>query len=63
MKLTDEQIKILKKYNIDYNVETKKDLLINIDFVMTDYVDNNGEPTKDFIILEKLYDEIFNGAE
>lgn len=63
MKLTDEQIKILKKYNIDYNVKTKKDLLINIDFVMTDYVDNNGEPTKDFIILEKLYDEIFNGAE
>ena len=60
MKLTDEQIKILEKYNIDYKVETKKDLLINIDFVMTDYVDSNDEPTEDFIILEKLYDEEYD---
>lgn len=60
MKLTDEQINILKKIHIDYNVETKKELLINIDFVMTDYVDKFGEPTKNFMILEKLYDEIYN---
>lgn len=63
MKLTDEQIKILEKYNIEYKVETKKDLLINIDFVMTDYVDSNDEPTKDFMVLEKLYDEIYRNAE
>ena len=63
MKLTEEQIKILEKYNIDYKVKTKRDLLINIDFVMTDYVDSNDEPTADFMILEKLYDEIYKGAE
>lgn len=63
MKLTEEQIKILEKYNIDYKVKTKRDLLINIDFVMTDYVDKNDEPTEDFMILEKLYDEIYKGAE
>ena len=61
MKLTDEQIRILEKYNINYNVKTKKELLINIDFIMTDYVDENDEPTEDFMILERLYDEIYRG--
>lgn len=63
MKLTEEQIKILEKYNIDYKVKTKRELLINIDFVMTDYVDSNDEPTEDFMTLEKLYDEIYKDAE
>ena len=35
----------------------------NIDLVMTDYVDENDEPTKDFLILEKLYDEILKDAK
>lgn len=63
MNLKEEQIKILKKYNINYNVRNVKELLINIDLVMTDYVDENDEPTKDFLILEKLYDEILKDAE
>ena len=58
-KLTKEQIALLEKYNIDYNVKTKKELSINIDYVMTDYVDSNDEPTEDFLIIEKLYDEIY----
>lgn len=63
MNLKEEQIKILKKYNINYNVRNVKELLINIDLVMTDYVDENDEPTKDFLILEKLYDEILKDAK
>ena len=58
-KLTQEQIDICEKYNINYYVRTKKELLINIDDVMTDYVDENDEPTEDFMIIEKLYDDIF----
>ena len=59
-KLTQEQKKLLKKYNIDYDVQTLGDLLINIDFVMTDYLDENDEPTSDFMALERLYDEIYD---
>lgn len=60
MNLTEKQIELLKKYNVDYKVDSVDDLLINIDFVMTDYVDSNDEPTEDFIILEKLYDEVYD---
>ena len=60
-RLTEEQIEILDKYNINYNVKTKKELLINIDDVMTDYVDENDEPTEDFKVIEKLYDDIYRG--
>lgn len=58
--LTQEQIELLQKYNIDYNVTTKKELLINIDWVMTDYLDENDNPTDDFKVIERLYDEIFD---
>lgn len=60
VKLTQEQINLLQKYNIDYNVATVKELLINIDWVMTDYLDKDGEPTETFKIIERLYDEIYN---
>lgn len=60
MKLTDEQIKILEKYNIDYKVDSVDDLLINIDLIMTKYLDKNDEPTKDYMVLEKLYDEVYD---
>ena len=60
VKLTETQIELLKKYNIDYNVATVKELLINIDWVMTDYLDENDDPTDDFRIIERLYDEIYN---
>ena len=60
IKLKKEQKEILNKYNIDYNVDTLNELLINIDFVMDDYLDNDNNPTEDFKILEKLYDEIYD---
>lgn len=60
VKLTDKQIELLQKYNIDYNVTTVKELLINIDWVMTDYLDGNGEPTDDFRTIERLYDEVYD---
>lgn len=58
-KLTKEQIILLEKYKINYDVNSKKELLINIDDVMTDYLDKTDEPTDDFMIIEKLYDDIY----
>ncbi|MEG0872940.1 MAG: hypothetical protein RSE00_00810 [Clostridia bacterium] len=58
MNLSKEQIELLKKYSINYNVKSKRELLINVDMVMTDYLDKNDNPTEDFMILENLYDEI-----
>lgn len=63
MNLTDNQKEIMNKYKINYDVDNIRELLINIDFVMTDYVDKNDNPTKDFKILEKLYDEIYKLKE
>ena len=60
MRLTEDQIKILEKYNINYNFKTIEELLRNIYLVMTDYLDDNDEPTKEYLLLEKLYDEIYN---
>ncbi|MEG1310314.1 MAG: hypothetical protein RSD06_05510 [Bacilli bacterium] len=60
VKLTEKQKEILEEYNIDYNTNIKKELLINIDFVMCDYLDKYDNPTEDFVILEKLYDEIYD---
>ena len=60
LNLTQEQIELLKKYNIDYDVNTIGELLINVDWIMTDYLDKDGEPTEDFKILERLYDEIYD---
>ena len=60
LNLTQEQVELLKKYNIDYDVKTTGELLINIDWVMTDYLDKDGEPTDDFKVLERLYDEIYD---
>lgn len=51
MKFTNELIEALKEYNINYKVKTKRDLLINIDFVMIDYLDSKEEPTEDFKVL------------
>ena len=59
-KITPHQIELLQKYNIDYNVETLGELLINIDWVMTDYLDANDNPTDDFRTIERLYDEIYS---
>lgn len=60
MNLTEKQIELLKKYNIDYKVDSVDDLLINIDLIMTKYLDKNDEPTKDYMVLEKLYDEVYD---
>lgn len=60
MNLTKDQKETLDKYNINYKVDTISELLINIDLVMTYYLDEYDNPTKDFKILEKLYDEIYD---
>ena len=58
--LTKKQKELLEEYGIDYDVQTLRELLINIDSVMTDYLDADEEPTEDFMILERLYDEIYD---
>ena len=60
MNLTEKQIELLKKYNVAYKVDSVDNLLINIDLIMTKYLDKNAEPTKDYMVLEKLYDEVYN---
>lgn len=60
MWLTEDQIKILEKYNINYNFKTIEELLRNMNLVMTDYLGDNDEPTKEHLLLEKLYEEIYD---
>ena len=60
VKLTPEQIELLEKYNIPYNGLNLDQLLIEIDWVMTDYVDDQDEPTADFLVIERLYDAIYD---
>lgn len=58
--ISEEDKKILKKYNInadEYN--DLSELLLEIDDVMTYYVDEHDEPLKEFIELEQVYDRIF----
>ena len=60
MKITDKQKEILDEYNVSYDVDNIRDLLLNIDFVMTDYLDEKDEPTDEFRELETIYDEIYD---
>lgn len=66
MKLSEKQKEILNKYSIPFkykysSVEEINDLLDKIDEVMMDnYLDEDDEPLEEFLILEKLYDEIYN---
>ena len=57
MKLRDEQIKLLKKYNIQYENIDFDELLFNIDDEMLTYYNNEKMP-EDYYILQKLYDDI-----
>ena len=58
--ITPEQIEMLEKYNIPYKGLSLGDLLVEIDWVMTDYLDERDEPTEDFRIIEHLYDAIYD---
>jgi len=58
--LTQEQIELCEKYNIDHDVKSIGELLTNIDDVMTDYLDERDDPTDDFRIIERLYDEVYD---
>ena len=60
VKLTPEQIELLEKYNIPYKGLNLDQLLIEIDWVMTDYLDKRYEPTDDFRVIERLYDAIYD---
>lgn len=60
IKVTDEEKKILKKYNIDIEeYDNLNELLLEIDDAMTSYVDEHDEPLPEFLELEKIYDSIF----
>jgi len=60
MNLSDEQIKILNKYNIDYKkCEDISDLLDILNDKMILYVDDKDEPTEEFLKLQKVYDSIY----
>jgi len=58
LKIKEEQKRILEKFNIDYKVDDLRVLLDNIDFIMTDYRDENDEPLEEWLILEKVFDNI-----
>lgn len=60
LNITKKQKDIMKKYNINYDTDKINELLENIDCAMTDYIDKNDEPTKDFLLIEELYDQIYN---
>lgn len=60
LNITKKQKDIMKKYNINYDTDKINELLENIDWEMTDYIDKNDEPTKDFLLIEELYDQIYN---
>ena len=60
LNITKKQKDIMKKYNINYDTDKINELLENIDWAMTDYIDKNDEPTKDFLLIEELYDQIYN---
>lgn len=60
MNLSDEQIKVLNKYNIDYKkCEDISDLLDILNDEMVSHVDDKDEPTEEFLELQKVYDSIY----
>ena len=58
--LTAEQTQILERFRIPYRGLARGDLLIEIDWAMTNCLDEKDEPTEDFRILRRLYDAIYN---
>ena len=53
LNITEKQKDIMKKYNINYDTDKINELLENIDWAMTDYIDEHDEPTKDFLLIEE----------
>jgi hypothetical protein len=58
--LSNEQINILKKYNIPYENKSIKEILDLLDEEMLKYLNKEYNPTPKYIELEKLYDNIFD---
>ena len=63
MKITEEQKKILDKYNVNYNYNNVEDFLTELFAIMNDYIDENDNPKKEYKELEKVYYEIYNQNE
>lgn len=65
IKITDKQKLILKQYfnNLD-ELLVKDDIQVFLDridnIIVDNIVDNNDEPNEDGIILQRIYDQIFN---
>jgi len=59
--VSQEDKDTLTSYKIEVdNYRTLSDLLDIIDEVMVSYVDEQDEPLEDFLILEKIYDRIYD---
>lgn len=58
--LKKEQIDILEKYNIEYKNKSIKEILEILDEEMLKYMDKNYNPTPDYMVLERLYDSIYD---
>ncbi len=65
IKITDKQKLILKQYfnNLD-ELLVKDDIQVFLDridnIIVDNIIDNNDEPNEDGIILQRIYDQIFN---
>lgn len=65
IKITDKQKLILKQYfnNLD-ELLVKDDIQVFLDridnIIVDNIIDNNNEPNEDGIILQRIYDQIFN---
>ena len=58
--VTQKQKDVMAKYDINpCSFDTKRELLLEINSVMVDFIDEDDEPLDEFLELEKLYDEIF----
>jgi len=59
--VSQEDKDTLTSYKIEVdNYRTLSDLLDIIDEVMVSFVDEQDEPLEDFLILEKIYDRIYD---
>lgn len=60
MKLTDKQMEILDKYEVNYkSIDNIDDFLVELFDKMQDYLDKDDNPTKEYLELEKVYYEIY----
>jgi len=58
LNITDKQKELLKKYKIDYDNLSFRNILSELDWVMLDSLENE-EATPETAIISHLYDELY----